>query len=85
MNRINVIHLGFSFFLIFLSFNVTKTFQTSSDHPRDGALVVGIVFSVFCVANLGFSSYLLNLLGIKPALILTSATYAFFDSREYLF
>ena len=74
----NIIHLSLSFFLIFLSYNVAQTFQTSSDHAQDGAFAVGIIYLVFCLANLALSAYLVRILSVRLTLILSSLTYVLF-------
>jgi MFS family permease len=77
-NIYNVIHLGLSFLLIFASYTVAQTFQTSSDHAKEGALAVGIIYLAFCLANLALSSYLTRLLGVRLTLIFSSLTYVSF-------
>src|SRR3984957_17360138 len=77
-NVYNVVHLGIAFFLIFMSFGVAQIFQTSSDHPRSGAIALSIVYSCFCVSNLMFASYLTRLLNVRLSLILASFTYVAF-------
>jgi MFS family permease len=77
-NLYNVIHLSLSFLLIFMSYNVVQTFQTSSDYAKDGAFAVGIIYLVFCLSNLALSSYITRLLGLRLTLILSSLTYVSF-------
>ncbi|CAF4808545.1 unnamed protein product [Rotaria sp. Silwood1] len=77
-NLYNIIHLSLSFFLIFMSYNVTQTFQTSSDYAKDGAFAIGIIYLVFCLGNLALSSYITQLLGVRLTLILSSLTYVLF-------
>lgn len=77
-NFYNIIHLSISFILIFISYNVTQTFQTSSDYAKHGAFAVGTIYFVFCLSNLILSSYLIQLLGVKLTLILSSLTYVLF-------
>jgi len=77
-NLYNVIHLGLSFLLIFASYNVAQTFQTSSDYAKDGAFAVGIIHLTLCLANLALSSYITRLLGVRLTLILSSLTYVSF-------
>ncbi len=74
----NVIHLSLSFVLIFLAFYVTQTFQTSSDYAKDGAFALGIIYIVFCFANLFLSSYITRLIGVRLTLIISSLTYVLF-------
>ena len=61
-----------------MSFFVAQTFQTSSDHARDGAIAVGLLYFVFCFANLAFSAFLTKRIGVKLTLILSSFTYGLF-------
>ncbi|CAF1179058.1 unnamed protein product [Adineta ricciae] len=61
-----------------MSFGVTQLFQTSSDHAKDGAFAVGIIYIVFCSSNLALSSHLNHLLGVRLTLVLSSLTYVFF-------
>ncbi|CAF1121382.1 unnamed protein product [Rotaria sp. Silwood1] len=77
-NLYNIIHLSLSFFLIFMSYNVTQTFQTSSDYAKDGAFAIGIIYLVFCFGNLALSPYITQLLGVRLTLILSSLTYVLF-------
>ncbi|UJR24944.1 hypothetical protein I4U23_006308 [Adineta vaga] len=77
-NIYNIIHLSFSFVLIFISYGVTQLFQTSSNYSKDGAFAVGIIYIVFCLANLALPSYVIELLGIRLTLILSSLTYVLF-------
>jgi MFS family permease len=77
-NIYNVIHLSLSFILIFLSFIVAQTFQTSSNYAKHGAFAVGIIYIVFCLSNLALSSYITRLLGIRLTLIFSSLTYVLF-------
>jgi MFS family permease len=74
----NVIHLSLSFVLIFLAFYVTQTFQTSSDYAKDGSFALGIIYIVFCFANLVLSSYITRLIGVRLTLIISSLTYVLF-------
>ena len=77
-NITNVVHLSLSFFLIFMSYNVAQTFQTSSDYARDGAFAVGVIYLVFCLTNLALSSILTQVLGVRLTLVLASITYGLF-------
>ena len=77
-NIYNVIHLSFSFFLIFISYTVAQIFQTSSDHAEHGALAVGIIYLLFCLANLSLASYVIDFLGVRLTLILSSLAYILF-------
>ncbi|CAF1381624.1 unnamed protein product [Adineta steineri] len=81
MNRsylYNIIHLSISFVLIFLPYLVAQTFQTSSDYAKDGAFAVGIIYIVFCLANLALSQYATQLLGLRITFIVSSLTYLLF-------
>ncbi|CAF4294358.1 unnamed protein product, partial [Adineta steineri] len=81
MNRsylYNIIHLSISFVLIFLPYLVAQTFQTSSDYAKDGAFAVGIIYIVFCLANLALSQYVTQLLGLRITFIVSSLTYLLF-------
>lgn len=77
-NFYNIIHLSVAFVLIFTSYSVAQTFQTSSSYAKDGAFALGILYLVFCLANLALSSYVIRLLGLRSTLIISSMTYAFF-------
>ncbi len=77
-NLYNVIHLSLSFILIFMSFSVAQTFQTSSDHAKNGAFAVSIIYLVFCLANLTLSSYITRLVGLRSTLIISGLTYVLF-------
>jgi len=61
-----------------MSFNVAQTFQTSSNYAKDGAFAIGILYLVFCLANLTLSSYIIRLLGVRLILILSSLTFVLF-------
>ncbi|CAF4209471.1 unnamed protein product [Adineta steineri] len=81
MNRsylYNIIHLSISFVLIFLSYFVAQTFQTSSDYAKDGAFAIGIIYIVFCLSNLALSQNITQLLGLRMTFILSSLTYLLF-------
>ena len=84
-NVLAIIHLAISFVFIFMSFFVAQTFQTSSDHPQDGAIAVGIVYFVFCLSNFFLSSFLTKVFGVKLTLILSSLTYGFFIGSNIYF
>jgi hypothetical protein len=77
-NLYNVVHLSLSFFLIFMSYNVAQTFQTSSDNAKDGAFAVGIIYLVFCCANLALSSFVVRVIGVRLTLIISSVSYGLF-------
>ncbi|CAF1177990.1 unnamed protein product [Adineta steineri] len=81
MNRsylYNIIHLSISFVLIFLSYFVAQTFQTSSDYAKDGAFAIGIIYIVFCLSNLALSQNITQLLGLRITFIVSSLTYILF-------
>ena len=61
-----------------MSYTVTQLFQTSSDHAKHGAFAVGIIYLVFCLANLSLSSYVIDFLGVRLTLILSSLPYILF-------
>jgi hypothetical protein len=84
-NLYNVIHLSLAFLLIFMSYNVAQTFQTSSDYAKHGAFAVGIIYLVFCLSNLALSSYIVQLLGVRLTLILSSLTYVLFIAANIKF
>lgn len=84
-NIYNVIHLSLSFFLIFISYTVTQIFQTSSDHAEHGAVAVGIIYFLFCLANLSLASYVTDLLGVRLTLILSSLPYILFIAANIRF
>ncbi|CAF4407215.1 unnamed protein product, partial [Adineta steineri] len=67
-----------SFVLIFLPYLVAQTFQTSSDYAKDGAFAVGIIYIVFCLANLALSQNITQLLGLRITFIVSSLTYLLF-------
>ena len=75
---INVVHLGLSFLLVFMAFSVSQTFQTSSDHGRQGAIALGILYASYALSSLFLSSFVTRLLGIKLTLFLSSLTYVSF-------
>ncbi|CAF5200940.1 unnamed protein product, partial [Rotaria magnacalcarata] len=77
-NFYNITHLSISFFLIFTSYSVAQTFQTSSDYAKSGAFAIGIIYLLFCVSNMGLSAYIIRSLGVRLTLILSSLTYALF-------
>ncbi|CAF1497848.1 unnamed protein product [Rotaria sordida] len=58
-----------------MSYNVTQIFQTSSDHAKDGAFALGIIYLVFCLTNLVLSSYITRSLGVRLTLIFSSVAY----------
>jgi MFS family permease len=61
-----------------MSFIVAQIFQTSSGHAKHGAFALGVVYIVFCLANLALSSYVTQLLGVRLSLIFASMTYVVF-------
>ncbi|CAF3791677.1 unnamed protein product [Rotaria sordida] len=65
-----------------MSYNVTQIFQTSSDHAKDGAFALGIIYLVFCLTNLVLSSYITRSLGIRLTLIFSSLTYVSFAASN---
>lgn len=82
---INVIHIGLSFLLVFLAFSVAQTFQTSSDHARQGAIALGFLYVSYALSSLFLSSFLTRLLGVKLTLFLSSLTYVAFVAANIRF
>lgn len=80
----NGIHLGLSFCCIFMAFSVSQNFQTSSDHKKQGANALGILYACFTLANF-VSSFIVSSLGSKMCLILGSFTYVLFVAANIVY
>jgi hypothetical protein len=74
----NIIHISLSFLLIFMAYGVSEIFQTSSDHAREGAIALAILYGSHSFSCLFLTSYLTRVFGVKLTLILSSLTYASF-------
>lgn len=73
----SAVHLGLSFCGIFMAFNTTQSFQTSSDHKSAGSTALGILYAALTVSNF-VSSFLVVALGTKLAMCVGSLTYVAF-------
>ena len=80
----NGIHLGLSFCAVFMAFSVSQNFQTSSDHKKQGANALGILYACFTAANF-ISSFVVSSLGSKLCLILGSLTYVLFVAANIVY
>lgn len=80
----NAIHIGCSFCLVFLSFSVAQSFQTSSDHADTGSNALGVLYAFFTLFNF-FSSWLVSTVGPRICVFLGSLTYVGFVAANIKF
>jgi len=73
---LNVYLLGVSFCVLFTAYNTTQNLETSVN-AKLGYYSLGIIY-IFFAASTFIASALVSRLGEKTALIISSATYAFF-------
>jgi hypothetical protein len=73
----NATHMGVSFLFVFMAFSVSQNFQTSSDHKKQGANALGILYGCFTFFNFA-CSFVVQKLGPKVCLFGGACTYALF-------